>query len=236
MNRKQRVITSIFLSLTAVILVLDHLFPGAAGVSYFKFATVAGIFWASLASLISGGRRREQFLLGWAVYLVMVGDFFLNLCSTVPDLPGKVMPLGVLAFLLAYLLVAAVFFKNCNLRFADLPAAALVLAIFIPNFAALSPWINGILLPGVFLFGLVITFMAWACLRSLFTCPYQPRVCLRAALAGLLILISDTALAHSLFNPSFAGHFVPWLKNIIWGAYLPAWTLMALNIAEDRFY
>ena len=215
---------------------LDRLFPGAAGVSYFKFATVAGIFWASLAPLIAGGRRREQFLLGWAVYLVMVGDFFLNLCSNVPDLAGRVVPLGVLSFLLAYLLVATVFLKNFNFHLTDLPAAALVLAIFIPNFSALSPGIGRVLLPGAFFFGLAICFMAWACLRTVFNCPYQHRVCLRAALAGLLILISDTALAHSLFNPSFAGHFVPWLKNIIWGAYLPAWTLMALNIAEDRFY
>lgn len=111
-----------------------------------------------------------------------------------------------------------------------------VLGVFIPNLAALIHHISWPQNLGFLLFGLVLAFMAWVSVSAPFSGCYRPGVSRYMALAGLLIFISDTALAHSLFNPDYAGHFVPWLKNIIWGAYVPAWTLVTAIIAEDRLF
>jgi len=48
------------------------------------------------------------------------------------------------------------------------------------------------------------------------------------------MLICDISVAHTLFNPAFVGQFIPWLKNIIWFSYVPAWTLIVyISTKED---
>ncbi|MCL5057794.1 MAG: hypothetical protein M1130_07340 [Actinobacteria bacterium] len=154
-NREQNLLIRVYLPLTFVIILTDHLFPGRVAVNYFKFVVVLTLF---PAALLTGKWFREQVILTFAVFLMVVGDFFLNLCSAIPDLAGDVRIFGVLSFILAYL----------------------------------------------------------------------------SLLAGLLILISDIGVANNVFNPAYSSIIVPWLQNIIWGTYIPAWTLMAVNIAENR--
>ena len=231
MNPAQKVLLWVFLPITALIVLLDNLHPGVAGVNYFKFAVIASLF---LSALALRNRYREQVKLTAAVFFAVAGDFFLNFCSTLPKLADRVMPYGELAFLFAYLLIIGVFAKGFRIGPKELFAAVPVLGVFIPNLAVLSHHISRPHFLGALLFGLVLAFMAWVSACATFSGCYRPDVSRCMALAGLLIFISDTALAHSLFNPEFAGHFVPWLKNIIWGAYVPAWTLVVVIIAEDR--
>jgi hypothetical protein len=40
-------------------------------------------------------------------------------------------------------------------------------------------------------------------------------------------------VANRLFNPAY-GEPVWWLQNLVWGTYIPAWTLIVLNIADER--
>lgn len=233
MNSKQKVLLSIFLPLSALIVILDNVFPGADMVNYFKFATVCAVF---LASLKIAKRYREQVVLNVAVFFAVVGDFFLNLCSTVPELAVRVVPFGISGFLLAYILLIVVFHKKYSASWKELLAAVPVLAVFIPNLIILHPYVSGYMLWGTLLFGLVLCFMAWTSIGAMFRGYFRMEVSWRVALAGYLMFISDMGVANSLFNPAFAGHFVPWLENIIWGAYVPAWTLIAVTIAEDELF
>lgn len=233
MNPAQKALLWVFLPITAVIVLLDNLFPGAVGVNYFKFAVIASLF---LSALALRNRFREQVILNAAMFFAVVGDFFLNLCSTLPKVANGVLLYGEMAFLVAYLLIIWVFAKGFRVGPKELLAAVPVLGVFIPNLAALMHHISWPQILGFLLFGLMLAFMAWVSACAPLSGCYRPDVSRYMSLAGLLIFISDIALAHSLFNPDFAGHFVPWLKNIIWGAYVPAWTLVAVIIADDRLY
>lgn len=233
MNIKQKVLLSIFLPVTVLIVILDNVFPNAGMVNCFKFTTVCAIF---LASSRIRKKYREQAILNAAVFFAVVGDFFLNLCSTVPDLAAKVVPFGIMGFWAAYILLIFVFHKGYGAGWKELLAAVPVLGFFIPNLISLHPFVTGFMLWGALLFGFVLCFMAWTSIGAMFRGYYRPEVSCRMALSGYLMFISDMGVANSLFNPAFAGHFVPWLENIIWGTYVPAWTLIAVAIAEDRLY
>ncbi|MCL6612973.1 MAG: lysoplasmalogenase [Peptococcaceae bacterium] len=233
MNGRQRVLLSVFLAITALTVLLDNLFPGARAVNYFKFFTILALF---LSTLAAGKRCREQATLSWAVFFVVVGDFLINFCSTLPEINYKVKIPGAAGFLAAYLLLIMAGKKNMRIGFGELLAAVPVLAVYIPALSTLRPHIPGPILPGVILFSLVLCLMAWVSACAMFSGYYRAAVSCRMALTGFLILISDITIANLAFNPAYAGQFVPWLKNIVWGTYIPAWTLVALNVAEDRLY
>lgn len=212
---------------------MDNFFPGEATVNSFKFGTVTALF---LSTLIIRKSYREQVILSVAFFFMVAGDFFLDFCEPLPGLGVKLIPFGMLGFSISYILIIVAYRKNLSAGPGVILAAVAVLAFFIPGLLVLYPHVSRPLLPGAALFGTVLFLMAWVSLSTVFSGRYRPGVAWRIALPGLLILVSDTAVAHSLFNPAFAGQFVPWLKNIIWGTFIPAWTLIAVNIAEDRLY
>ncbi len=230
MNRKQRALLSIFLMITALIVALDNFFPGDPAVNRFKFGTMLALF---LSTLVIKKNCREQIILNVAVFFMVVGDFFLDFCEPFPDLGWKVVPLGMLGFMMAYILLIAAYRKNFSVGPRELLASVPLLAVSIPSLLALLPQFSRSFLPGIAIFGVVLFFMAWLSVSALFSGRYRRGVAWRIALSGFLILVSDVAVAHSLFNPAYAGQFIPWLKNIIWGTFIPAWTLIAVNIAED---
>lgn len=233
MNRRQRILLSVFLTLTAAIVLLDNIFPGASMVNCFKFATIAAIL---LATLSFRKRYREQIILNVAVFFAVVGDFFLNLCSAIPQLAAKAVPFGIAGFFLAYLLLIAVFHRKPGPGWKELLAAVPVLGVFIPNFMVLHSHVDGWLKWGAIVFSFILCFMSWTAIGTTFRGYYGLRSSCFMALAGYMMFVSDMGVANSLFNPAYAGQFVPWLENIIWGTFIPAWTLIAVVIAgEDMF-
>jgi len=231
-NREQILLLKVYLPLALVIILLDNLFPGRVAVNYFKFAIVLTLF---PAALITGKLYREQAILTFAILLMVVGDFFLNLCSAIPDLVGDVRIFGVLSFILAYLSLLAVFVKG---RKKPGPGIYLtlvpVLAVLLSAVAAIAPHVEEKLLTGALIFTPVLGLMAWTAICTLFRGYYRGPASFRFALAGCLILISDIGVANNVFNPEYSAIIVPWLQNIIWGTYIPAWSLIAVNIADDR--
>lgn len=221
----------VYLFLTVLIAILDNLLPGSAAVNYFKFTVICSFF---PVALIVGKGYREQLIMTLAVFLMVVGDFFLNLCSTIPALAGDVSIFGVLSFLMAYLALLAVLSRGRRLGWEKYLFAVPVLAVFLPAFFMIAPHLRGDLLAGVLLFGCVLCLMAWAAICTLFRGYYSRQVSLRFALAGYLILISDIGVANQMLHPAGSPIFIPLLKNIIWGTYIPAWALLVKNIGEDR--
>jgi len=231
MNFSQRFLLALFLPLTAVILILDNFFPGASNVYYFKFITIFSLF---LAACLVKKRHPEQVLMNAAVFFALLGEFFLNVFDLMaPDLAYGSGAYGALGFMLAYGLLIVAFNQGAGDGRSRILAAMPVLVVCLPVLIILRPYIAHQLLWESLLFYSVLCCMAWCSIRTLFGRYYSPGASRSMALAGFLILISDSGVAMAIFHPLFAGHFTPWLENIIWGAYVPAWTLIVFTMAGD---
>ena len=228
MSIVQKLLLSIFLPLTALFIALDNFFPGAAFVSYIKFVTIIALF---LISLRISKKHPEQRLLTAAMFFVMAGDFFLVFCKTYFD-SEKFLPLGVLGFSAAYLLVILAFQKNFKISSLDAVAALPILVITIPVVINLFPFLSGFIKYGLIAFIAILCYCSWTCICTVFRGYFTPKSSRRIALAGVLMLICDLGVGLSSLHPYFSGTFVPWIKNVIWGAYVPAWTLIVVTIAE----
>lgn len=233
MNRIQKRLLYTFLPLTVIIVLLDNFYPGNLQINYIKYAVILALF---LATLRIRKRCREQVFMNIAVFFIVVADFFLVFCDTIPELSHKVVPWGMLGFLVAYSFLILAFSKNSKLGWRELLAAVPVLALFVPNYVLLLPHVSGIMFYGASFFSIVLCYMTWTAVCTIFWRYYTPAVARRIALAGYLILICDVGVSQAFFNPAFKNQFSPWLTNIIWAAYVPGWTLIVLTIAEEKLY
>ncbi|KJS13773.1 MAG: hypothetical protein VR67_03225 [Peptococcaceae bacterium BRH_c8a] len=231
MNNTQKKLLYTFLPMTVIIILLDILSHGDIKVGYVKYATIITLF---LATLVVRKRYQEQKIMNIAVFFIIVGDFFLVFCDTFPEISGKVHIFGIFGFLVAYLFLILAFHKNFRVGWKELFAGIPVLAIFIPNYFILFPYVSGLMFYGGTLFSVILCYMAWVSICTMLRCYYSPRISRCIALAGYLMLICDIGVSQSLFNPAFANQFNPWLACLIWGSYVPAWTLIAVTIAEDN--
>lgn len=232
MNSHQKKLLGIFFSMTAFILILDHFFPGEKFVNFIKHATIIALL---IFALTIRKKNREKKIMSVALFFTVVGDFLLNFCSIFPGLAYKVFPYGVLAFTIAYILLIVALQKNLKPGWQELLSAIPVLAVIVPLFIMLYPYIHAEIIFESLLFSFVLGYMATISITTLFKGYFSKKVSIRIALAGFLILISDMGVAIEQFMPTYTDHFIPWLKNIIWGTFVPAWTLIVVNIAENNF-
>lgn len=231
MDSGQRKIFAVFFSLTVVILLLNIVLPGNKAVSFIKFTTVLFLFFYSL-----GAKKQyfEQKVMTAALFFTAVGDYFLNLCYAFPGFGWEKAVYGVVAYSVSYLLLIFAFQKGIKLGVSEFFAAVLVLLAFTPFFIELYPFFNGIVLYFAFFFSIILCYMTWTAICTLFSGYFTLVSSIWIALAAILILISDIGVANSVLNPYFAGKFVAWLENLIWGTFIPAWTLILIVIFEDN--
>lgn len=232
MDIHQKKLLGIFFSMTAFILILDHLFPGEKFVNYIKHATIIALLFFAL---MVPKKNPEKVIMCVALFFTVVGDFLLNFCAIFPGIVQKFFPYGVLSFSIAYLLLIIALQKNIMPSWREIISAIPVLAVIGPTFIVLSPYIPAEIVYGSLLFSFVLAYMATISISTLFKGYFSKNVSIRIALAGFLILISDMGVAVEQFIPTYINNFTPWLKNIIWGTFIPAWTLILVNIAENNF-
>jgi hypothetical protein len=230
MIRLRKKMLLVYLLLTLLIVVFDHLYPGENWVRFFKFSTML-----SLALIVFGGRRPKG-LIGWAVLFMVLGDFFLNYCAVFPGLARRLIPFGLVGFAISYFLLTLAFRGRFKFGIGELFLLLVVLSLLLPLFFELYPYFMGrFYFYGLLIFGLLLGYMAWTLMSTIFRIDHKHRVSCYVALAGFFILVSDVAVAHSLFNPAYIGLFIPWLENLIWITFVPAWTLLVIVSAElDR--
>lgn len=231
LNQNQKLLFGIYLPLTAVFLVFDHLFPGADFVNYLKFTAIITLF-----LFVSGVKKYfpEQKTLVKSLFFICVGDFFLVFCYTLLNQAATVLPFGIIGFAAAYLILIKAFQKNFRIGLYEVLAAVPVAGLTAPVFAAVFPYISGPLKYGLILFCLILCYTTWTCLCTVSRNYFNQASSYRIALAGILILICDLGVSLAIFHPHFNQQFNPWLKNVIWGAYIPAWTMIAFTIADPQ--
>ena len=108
-----------------------------------------------------------------------------------------------------------------------------VLAVLIPVLITLVPRIEGIFRYFAIFFGLFVGFMAWNALCTIHRKYFSKNVAFRFALAGFFMFLSDMGVAFVLFYPGLMTN-APWLENEIWITYVPAWTLVFVNLLEEK--
>lgn len=232
MNNTQRMLLAVYLPFTLLLLIFDHVFPGADVVQYVKYTVMLTMF---LSVVCIRKKYREQKTMAAAFFFMVVGDFFL-VFSTTLHLETNLAPLGMAGFLLAYLLLISACQKEFRLHKAELLTALLLALLFGGVLSLLKPYIHGLMFIGTLVFGLVLCYMTWTLISTVYRGYFSRKTAVILALSGSLMFICDLGVAVSMFYPAYAGTFVPWLKNIIWAAYVPGWTFLAVAVSEiQRF-
>lgn len=231
MNNTQRILLAIYLPITVLVLIFDHLYPGEDMVQYLKYTTMITLF---LSVIILKKKFHEQKIMAAAFFFLVIADFFLVFSTTLDNPKINLAPFGIGGFLFAYLCLIVAYQKNFKVGLAEIIAAISVLITFLYVFVSLLPYVHGPMLIGTLIFGIVLCYMTWSAICTVFRNYYYPKAALLIALSGILMFICDMGVAFSLFHPLYSGDPVPWLKNIIWGAYIPGWTLLAVIISEEN--
>jgi len=233
MSRRQNLTLLVYGPLTLLILLLDRFHPGEDIVNYVKYAAMLSLF--LLATLVKK-RYPEQKYLNAALLCVVVADFFLVFCDTLPAYREQVLPLGITCFTMAYLILILVCQKRFRLGLGELLTALLILALYLPYYYYLWPYVHHLKFYGLSFFGVVLSYMSWTAICTLFRGYYSKKVSWLFALAGLLIFLSDLGVGLAITHPAYLTGFKPWLENVIWAFYIPAWTLIVLVIMESKLY
>lgn len=231
MNKKQKKIIKIYIPLTLLLLILDIIFPKQNLVSYLKYATMITLF---LIALRTHKKYLVQKYMNIALFFVVVADFFLVFCNTIPNLKYKVIPLGVISFMIAYIFLIIAFNRKFKIDLNNILALLPILCIYIPIYMILYPYVQGILYVIINIFGIILCYMTWTMVSTIFRGYYNRKISVYIAFSGFLIFISDILVANSLFNPLFVGKYVVWLKTMIWLSYVPAWILIVLIIVDNN--
>ncbi len=234
MNRWQWVVFTIVMAQLAAVLVLFHrLEDDYATLGVVKYAVIASIF---LASLLLPKATLDHWPLAVAITFLFVGDFFLIFLGTVPGFAPD-MPLvkvgGMIGFCVAYLALMVAYNRRMSFGSRDARALLPVLAPLVPAVVLITPHLAGPMLVWALAFTTVLAFMAWSALCTRHRGYYEPRVATRFAIAGYLMFLSDLAVGFSFFYPGLHRN-QPWLGTFIWVTYIPAWTLVLVNLSEPR--
>lgn len=229
MNNSQKSLLAVYLPFTVLILILDNLYPVSDMVRYLKFTTMFTLFGTVM---VVKKNTREQKIMAWAYFFLVLADFFMVLLTTFDTLNIYLESSGGIGFLIAYLFLIAALQKNFQLKRAEIIAAIPIAAVFLGIFFLLEPYLSLLFSIGVFIFQFVLCYMTWTAVCTLFRDYYNLKTARLITIASILILICDMAVVLSIFLPQYPS-FLPWSENIIWGSYVPGWTLLAVVIHED---
>ena len=226
MNSQQHLLLRIFLPWTVLILLLNQYLPDSGATSWLKFGATATL---ALTVLLKGGKSHHQKEMTAAILLAATGDLFLILL----DAPGPLALAGVLSFLTAYLLLIRAYGTGRKPGPGEAAAGLPFLLLIAVAAWWLSPSVGTMVAIGGIAAGLVLSLMAWSAVRLLFGGPFKPPTARLLAASGMLMFLCDLGVALGL-HPFFSGSGRVLLEQIIWAAYLPGWTLLALAVLEDE--
>lgn len=230
MRFRQKALAAVYIPLTVSILIFDRLLPASPLVQYLKYSTMFSLF---LYAVLIKKRTAEQKVMSFSFCFLVIGDFFLVLSKALHITSAQTSLFGGLAFFCAYICLTAAYNKNFKIGRPEITAAIPFFAVLIIVYLFLSPHIKGALRPGLLIFGMCLCFMAWTAVCTIFRGYYTKKISFLIAVSAVLMLICDFGVGISFYYPSLSAGFYPWLKTIIWAAYVPGWTLLNVIISEE---
>lgn len=232
MNNAQRVLAAVYVPLTIFIVIADNCFTGYNLVQYVKYVTIVTLY---LAARWVNKIGTEQYLMSLALFCVTVADLFLVFLPAITGFDYTV--IGTAGFAAAYLCLIAANCKNCRIGAGEVISAVLVGGITLAVLASLPllempAWKTA----GVVCFAAILACMTWTSICTIFRKYYCIKVACLLAISGMLMFISDLAVAYVHFNLQYTAMYQPWMQNVVWAAYIPAWTLVAVVVCEENPY
>ena len=231
MNNMQRILFVIYLPITFLILIFDHIYPIEDMVQYLKYAIMITLF---LFSISIKKKFHEQKIMALSFFFLVIADFFLVFSTTLDNFKMDVSPFGVVGFLFAYICLIVAYHKNFKIGNEEIMSGILIVIIFAYVFIYLHPFVKRVELIGVLIFGIVLCYMTWTGICTLFRNYFNLKISRVIAISSILMFICDIGVAFSVFHPVYSKISVPWLQNIIWAAYIQGWTLLAVIISEKN--
>lgn len=232
MNKSQKLLLYVYLTLTFIVILLDRFYPAYDFVACIKFAIMFSLF---LSTIIKRNKSSEQRLMSLTFIFVIMGDFFLALPSHITHINHNIIPYGGFGFLLAYIILSYVYHKNFRIKFPELFVGILILIIDFTIGKIFLPFISDpIILVLDIIFLCVISYMLWNAVSTNFRNYYTKKVAYIITISAILMFICDIGVGLQFFHPYFNHDYNILLNNIIWLAYIPGWTLLALVIYEDH--
>ncbi len=232
MNKSQKMLLSVYLSLTVLVILLDRFYPAYDFVACVKFTI---IFSLCLSAIIKKKKSIEQKLMSLTFIFVIIGDLFLVLPNHITHIHYRIIPYGGFGFLFAYIILSYVYQKKIRIKIPEIIIGMIILIVdFIIGKTLLSFIYDPAILLLSVLFICIISYMLWSAVLTIFRDYYTKRVAYYIAISALLMFICDMGVAFQFFHPYFNHGYNVLLNNIIWLAYIPGWTLLTLVIYEDH--
>ncbi|BCZ46807.1 hypothetical protein psyc5s11_28740 [Clostridium gelidum] len=231
MNNTQRILLVIYLPITLLILILDNIYPKENMVLYLKYTIMITLF---LSAITMQKKIREQKIMALSFFFLVVADFFLVFINTIDNLKLNFSALGVIGFLFAYICLIVAYQKNFKVGKEEIIVAIPIGIIFIYVFISLQPYVKGGMFIGALIFLIVLCYMTWTSICTIFRGYFTKKSALLIAISGILMFICDIGVAFSRFHSIYSKMYVPWLANIIWTTYIPGWTLLVVVICEKN--
>lgn len=236
MNIIQKILITIYIPLTLLIIIYDNIFPQEIMVNYLRYFIIGTLMLVALISIKEYPEHPKKKYLSRSLIFVFIADFFLVFSKTIDFIEYNLNFLGLLGFMLAYICLIRMYKTKSKNKVKDLISSTPVIVAFALTVMELKPYLEGVLFIGSLIFAIVIYYMLWTSICTLNRDYYSKKVSYLIATSGILMVICDMGVAFSMFHPNYAIIYSPLLKNIIWGAYIPAWTIVVVIINEKNLY
>lgn len=231
MNKTQRSLLIIYIPITLLILILHNISSKQNMVLYLKYTIMISLF---LSAISMQKKFHEQKIMALSFLFLVVADFFLVFANTIDNWKIDFSPFGAAGFLFAYLCLIVAYQKNFKVGKEEILTALPILIVFLYVVMSLQLYVKGSMLLGTLVFGMVLCYMTWTSICTIFRSYFKPKLAWLIAISGSLMFICDIGVAFSRFHPLYSKTYVPWLANIIWATYIPGWTLLAVIISEKN--
>jgi len=152
---------------------------------------------------------------------VAIGDFFLVFSGVIMDLGNFTTIFGMAEFICAYTCLIIAYHKNFKIEAKEILAGIPILGVYLYIFHSLNTYLELPMIIATIVFGLVICYMTWCAVCCVFRKFYAPKAAFIIAISGIFMFICDMGVAYSLFDPAYSIEFTSWIKNIVWGVYVP---------------
>lgn len=231
MNNSQRTLLSLYIPITVLILIFDWIYPKAEMVDYIRYIAIIAL---ALSTLVVKKHTLEQKTMSFSFFFVVISDYFLVFSKTIDGIGKSLAPFGIIGFTLAYICLITSYHKNFKVGKAEIMTAVPIAAISGAVYINLLDFMTQSIAIVAFVFGIVLSFMTWNAVNTLFRSYYRKKVSAVIAISGIMMYICDIGVAFSLFHPYYSSVYVPLYVNIVWGAYALGWTLLAVVINEEE--
>jgi len=207
------------------------LYPYAKFVYYFKYAIILSLF---IVSLFVKKEYPEQKLMAYTFFFVAFADFCLVFSNVLPFIKVSLAPYGILGFSIAYILLITAYQKNFKIRLKEILVFIPILLVTIYVFYRLIYYISGPMLLGALLFGLILSYMAWTSICTIFRGYFNKKSVYLIAISGIFMFICDIGVAFSLFYPIYAIKQLSFFNVIVWFCYIMGWTLLLVLVCDKN--